>query len=141
MARLIRKRETLLFLIIVAMIAIFSTRASDFATPSNLAGIFNDTSILIILALAQMTVILTKSIDLSVAANLAFTGMAIAMMNAAYPGIPLIVLILAAIVIGAASARSTASWSGRSKCRRSSSRSARSPSTAAWPSCSRAAHG
>ena len=51
MARLIRKRETLLFLIIVAMIAIFSTRASDFATPSNLASIFNDTSILIILAL------------------------------------------------------------------------------------------
>ncbi|MBY5357969.1 ABC transporter permease [Rhizobium leguminosarum] len=101
MARLIRKRETLLFLIIVVMIAIFSTRAADFATPENLAGIFNDTSILIILALAQMTVILTKSIDLSVAANLAFTGMAIAMMNAAYPDLPLIVLILAAIVIGA----------------------------------------
>ncbi|WP_413711381.1 ABC transporter permease [Rhizobium sp. Rhizsp82] len=102
MARLIKKRETLLFLIIVVMIGIFSTRASDFATPSNLAGIFNDTSILIILALAQMTVILTKSIDLSVAANLAFTGMAIAMLNAAYPGIPLIVLIVAAIAIGAA---------------------------------------
>ncbi len=101
MVRLIRKRETLLFLIIVVMIAIFSTRAADFATPENLAGIFNDTSILIILALAQMTVILTKSIDLSVAANLAFTGMAIAMMNAAYPNLPLVVLILAAIVIGA----------------------------------------
>ena len=101
MARLIRKRETLLLLIIVVMIAIFSTRSPDFASPANLAGIFNDTSILIILALAQMTVILTKSIDLSVAANLAFTGMAIAMMNAAYPDLPLVVLILAAIVIGA----------------------------------------
>ncbi|PDS81513.1 ABC transporter permease [Rhizobium sp. L43] len=102
MARLMRKRETLLFAIIVVMIAVFSTRAADFATPDNLAGIFNDTAILIILALAQMTVILTKSIDLSVAANLAFTGMAIAMMNAAFPGLPLVVLILAAIVIGAA---------------------------------------
>lgn len=102
MMRLIRKRETLLFAIIVVMIAVFSTRAADFATPDNLAGIFNDTAILIILALAQMTVILTKSIDLSVAANLAFTGMAIAMMNAAFPGLPLIVLILAAVVIGAA---------------------------------------
>jgi rhamnose transport system permease protein len=89
MMRLIRKRETLLFAIIVVMIAVFSTRAADFATPDNLAGIFNDTAILIILALAQMTVILTKSIDLSVAANLAF------------PGLPLIVLILAAVVIGA----------------------------------------
>ncbi|MBE1507027.1 ribose/xylose/arabinose/galactoside ABC-type transport system permease subunit, partial [Rhizobium viscosum] len=102
MMRLIRKRETLLFAIIVVMIAVFSTRAADFSTPDNLAGIFNDTAILIILALAQMTVILTKSIDLSVAANLAFTGMAIAMMNATFPGLPLIVLILAAVVIGAA---------------------------------------
>ena len=101
MARLLKKRETLLFLIILVMITIFSTRARDFATPGNLASIFNDTSILIILALAQMTVILTKSIDLSVAANLAFTGMAIAMMNAAYPDLPLIVLILAAVLIGA----------------------------------------
>ncbi|MEZ2132804.1 MULTISPECIES: ABC transporter permease [unclassified Sinorhizobium] len=101
MLRLLKKRETLLLLIIVVMIAAFSTRAAGFATPANLANIFNDTAILIILALAQMTVILTKSIDLSVAANLAFTGMAVAMMNAAYPDLPLVVLILSAIAIGA----------------------------------------
>ena len=46
--------------------------------------------------------ILTKSIDLSVAANLSFTGMAVAMMNAAYPGLPLPVLIVCALAIGAA---------------------------------------
>src|SRR6478752_10834704 len=101
MSRLLRKRETLLFIIIAVMIAAFSSRADGFATPGNLAGIFNDTSILIILALAQMTVILTKSIDLSVAANLAFTGMAIAMLNAAYPDLPLIVLVITAVVMGA----------------------------------------
>ena len=39
--------------------------------PANLASVFNDTSILIILALGQMAVILTRSIDLSMAANLA----------------------------------------------------------------------
>ena len=83
MQRLLKNREILLGLIIVVMIAGFSTRASNFATPGNLATIFNDTSILIILALGQMTVILTKSIDLSVAANLAFTGMAVAMLDAA----------------------------------------------------------
>ncbi len=48
-----------------------------------------------------MTVILTKSIDLSVAANLAFTGMAVAMTNAAYPDLPLALLIVMAIGIGA----------------------------------------
>ena len=41
-----------------------------------------------ILALGQMVVILTRSIDLSMAANLAFTGMVVAMINAAYPGLP-----------------------------------------------------
>lgn len=102
MQRLLKNREILLALIIVVMIAGFSTRASNFATPGNLATIFNDTSILIILALGQMTVILTKSIDLSVAANLAFTGMAVAMLDAAYPGLPLALLIVIAIGIGAA---------------------------------------
>jgi len=102
MSRLLKKRETLLFVIILVMIAGFSTRAAGFAEPGNLSNIFNDTSILIILALAQMTVILTKSIDLSVAANLAFTGMAVAMLNATFPGIPLAALVVVAIVIGAA---------------------------------------
>jgi len=101
MNRLLKNREILLTVIIAIMIAGFSTRAQGFAAPGNLANIFNDTSILIILALGQMTVILTKSIDLSVAANLAFTGMAVAMTNAAYPGLPLALLIVMAIGIGA----------------------------------------
>ena len=101
MQRLFKNRELLLALIILVMIAGFATRAAGFAAPANLANIFNDTSILIILALGQMTVILTKSIDLSVAANLAFTGMAVAMLDAAYPGLPLALLILLAIGIGA----------------------------------------
>ena len=102
MQRLLKNRELLLALIILVMIAGFATRAAGFAAPANLANIFNDTSILIILALGQMTVILTKSIDLSVAANLAFTGMAVAMLDAAYPGLPLALLIVLAIGIGAA---------------------------------------
>jgi rhamnose transport system permease protein len=101
MKSLLKNREILLTGIIALMVAGFSTRAAGFATPGNLANIFNDTSILIILALGQMTVILTKSIDLSVAANLAFTGMAVAMTNAAWPELPLILLIVMAIGIGA----------------------------------------
>jgi rhamnose transport system permease protein len=102
MKRLLKHREFLLVGIIALMVAGFSTRAAGFATPGNLANILNDTAILIILALGQMTVILTKSIDLSVAANLAFTGMAVAMMDAAYPGLPLVAMIVVAIGIGAA---------------------------------------
>jgi rhamnose transport system permease protein len=101
MKRLLKHRELLLVGIIAIMIAGFATRAAGFATPANLANIFNDTAILIILALGQMTVILTKSIDLSVAANLAFTGMAVAMLDAAYPGLPLVLMVVLAIGIGA----------------------------------------
>ena len=78
------------------------------------------------LALGQMAVILTKCIDLSVAANLALTGMVVAMLNAAFPGVPVVALIAARGRRWARrSARSTASWSGSSTSRRSSSRSAR----------------
>ena len=101
MQRLLKNREWLLAGIIIVMIAGFALRAPGFSRPGNLVNIFNDTSILIILALGQMAVILTKSIDLSVAANLAFTGMAVAMTNAAFPGIPLPLLIAMAVGIGA----------------------------------------
>jgi rhamnose transport system permease protein len=101
MSRLLKRRETLLFTIIVVMVTGFSVRAGGFAAPANLANILNDTAILIILALAQMTVILTKSIDLSIAANLAFSGMAVAMLNAFHPDLPLILLVVIAIGVGA----------------------------------------
>ncbi|EJN06292.1 permease component of ribose/xylose/arabinose/galactoside ABC-type transporters [Phyllobacterium sp. YR531] len=96
-----RFREMLLVIIIAILLAVFSTRAPGFAKPGNLANIFNDSSILIILALGQMTVILTKSIDLSVAANVAFTGMIVGMLNATYPDVPLPAIILVALFIGA----------------------------------------
>ncbi|MBN9045590.1 MAG: ABC transporter permease [Rhizobiales bacterium] len=102
MKQLLRQRELLLLVIIVLLVAGFSGRAPGFASPGSLANIFNDTSILIIIALGQMAVILTKSIDLSVAANLAFTGMAVAMLNAAHPGLPLALLVVLGIGIGAA---------------------------------------
>jgi len=101
MKQLLKQRELLLLVIIALMVGLFASRAPGFASAGNLANIFNDTSILIIIALGQMAVILTKSIDLSVAANLAFTGMAVAMLNASYPGLPLVLLIVLAVGIGA----------------------------------------
>ena len=74
--------------------------AAAFATPRNLANVFNDTSLLLILALGQMVVILTRSIDLSMASNLCFSGMAAAMLNAAHPNIPILLIILIAVFVG-----------------------------------------
>src|SRR5688572_22636091 len=68
-----------------------------FAAPRNVAGLLDDTAILIMLALAQMLVILVRGIDLSVAANLALCGMLAALFNRAWPDagvLPVLVLTL-----------------------------------------------
>jgi rhamnose transport system permease protein len=100
--RLRKSRELILAGAIAALVLLISLRFPGFATPRNLGNVFNDTAILTMLALGQMTVILTKCIDLSVAANLALTGMAVAMLNTAFPGVPVAVLIVLAVGMGAA---------------------------------------
>ena len=86
--RLIANREVLLLGAIGLLLALIATRFPGFVAPANLANVFNDTSPLILLATGQMIVILTKCIDLSVAANLALTGMAAAMLDTIAPGLP-----------------------------------------------------
>jgi len=94
-------RDLLLALALVCLIALVYLRFPAFATPGSLLNVFNDTSILIILALGQMAVILTRCIDLSMASNLALVGMCTAMLNTALPGIPIVLLIVLAVFIGA----------------------------------------
>ncbi len=101
MTSLAKTREVWLALAIVTLIALVTLRFTRFAHPGNLLTIFNDTSILMMLALGQMAVILTRSIDLSMAANLALTGMIVAMTNAAFPDVPVPLLIAGCIAIGA----------------------------------------
>lgn len=102
MNRLLKHREIFLFLAILLVLVLVTARFPRFAQPGNLLTIFNDTSILMMLALGQMAVILTRSIDLSMASNLALTGMIVAMTNAAFPGIPIPLLIAGCVVVGAA---------------------------------------
>jgi len=101
MKALLKYRELFLIAAIALMVAVIAIRFPGFARPGNLLTVFNDTSILIILALGQMVVILTRSIDLSMASNLALTGMLVALTNAAYPEIPVAAIIAMAILLGA----------------------------------------
>lgn len=91
--QLLKHREALLAAVVILMIGAIGSRAPSFVSPGNLVEMFNDTAILIILALGQMMVLLTKGIDLSMAANLALTGMIVALLNAHYPGIPVATLL------------------------------------------------
>ena len=67
----LQSREAVLSGAMVLLLALIATRFAGFVAPGNLANVFNDTALLIILAIGQMIVILTRCIDLSVAANLA----------------------------------------------------------------------
>lgn len=101
MSKLLKNRELLLVGAILVLIALIAWRFPPYVAPANLARVYNDTSILIILALGQMAVILTRCIDLSMAANLALSGMVAAMLNAAFPGLPIPVIIMSAMALGA----------------------------------------
>jgi len=101
MVKLLKTREAILLAAILALILLIATRFPAFVAPSNLANVFNDTAPLIILALGQMAVIVTRCIDLSVAANLALTGMVVAMLNTMAPWLPTPAIIVIAIGLGA----------------------------------------
>ena len=100
MKKLLASREALLLIAIGVLLGIISMRFPAFVAPSNLLLVFNDTSPLILLAIGQMVVILSKCIDLSVAANLALTGMVVSLVNIAAPGLPIIVIMVIAIGFG-----------------------------------------
>ncbi|MGJ4928845.1 ABC transporter permease [Bradyrhizobium sp. HKCCYLS2038] len=101
MILLMSRREWVLAGIIVVMTLLIGLRAPVFLSPGNLLFILTDTSVLFMMALAQMTVILTRGIDLSVAANLALTGMIVALLSRTMPGLPIPVVMLAAMLLGA----------------------------------------
>ncbi|HBQ6914756.1 TPA: ABC transporter permease [Klebsiella pneumoniae] len=94
----LKHREALLAVVIILMIGAIGSRVPSFVSPGNLVEMFNDTAILIILALGQMMVLLTKGIDLSMAANLALTGMIVGLLVWRL-GIPAIVVTLGTMSI------------------------------------------
>ncbi len=97
---LLKNRDVVLGLILVMMTLAIAARFPGFIELENLRGIFTDTSILIILALAQMIVLLTRCIDLSIASNLALTGMIVAMINASSPELSIAVLVGVSLIVG-----------------------------------------
>ncbi|WP_354623263.1 ABC transporter permease [Psychromonas sp. MME2] len=100
MKNLLKNREYQLACLILVMIMLIGFAVPDFVAVGNLFSVYNDTSILIILALGQMLVIITRCIDLSVAANVALTGMVVATINSTYPDIPVPIIILIGAALG-----------------------------------------
>ena len=100
MIQFLKHREAALCVIIAAMVAAIGAYAPAFVSLDNIIRVLNDTSILAMLALAQMMVILTRGIDLSTASTLALAGMISASLAQNHPELPVIAYIGLAIVTG-----------------------------------------
>ncbi|MDQ6436112.1 ABC transporter permease [Mesorhizobium sp. LHD-90] len=93
-------RELALGLILVVGVAAIGAYQPVFLAWENISDLLTETSVLFMMALAQMVVILTRGIDLSVAANLALSGMIAALVSQYYPDTPLLLMILAGVITG-----------------------------------------
>jgi rhamnose transport system permease protein len=100
MRPLISKRDWIFALITAGLIAAVSAAFPQFIRPHNLAQLLDDSSILILLAIGQMLVILTRGIDLSLAANLALSGMIVALFNRSHPQVGALGVMLLALLSG-----------------------------------------
>ncbi len=96
-----QRELVLLGLLVLSLIAV-GIRAPSFISLKTFDAIWQDSSLLILLALAQMPIIMSRGIDLSVAANLALTGMLVGLIGKVAPGLPVIVLIALGALIGLA---------------------------------------
>jgi len=98
----LKRREVQLGLILVVLIAVIGARAPVFLSARSIDSLLTDSAILVMMVLAQMLVIVTRGIDLSVAANLAIYKMAVALLGKHFPGLPVALLIAIAMACGLA---------------------------------------
>ncbi|MBN9070109.1 MAG: ABC transporter permease [Rhizobiales bacterium] len=100
MSRLLNYREAALALVLIVGVAAIGLYQPVFLEWENLSDMLTETSVLFMMALAQMVVILTRGIDLSVAANLALSGFVAALISQYFPDVPLLLMVLAGIGCG-----------------------------------------
>jgi rhamnose transport system permease protein len=96
----LKQREALLAAMVALLVVAVGLRAPVFLSAASLANLVTDSTLLVMLALTQMLVIVTRGVDLSIASNLALSGMVAAMLGAHDPGLPLPLIMLAAVAVG-----------------------------------------
>jgi rhamnose transport system permease protein len=101
MSLLIRFREVGILLFTVLLIVVVSVLSPVFLTIDNFSDIVLNISILIIVGLAQMMVIITRGIDLSVGSMIGLVAMIVAFTVVAFPTMSPIVAVLLGMALGA----------------------------------------
>ncbi|MFL5734996.1 MAG: ABC transporter permease [Chloroflexia bacterium] len=97
----VRFREVGIILFILVLSALVTLRNPAFLSASNLEDILLNISILVIVALGQMMVIITRGIDLSVGSTIGLTAMMVSFTVVAFPGIPVVLALPLGMALGA----------------------------------------
>jgi len=96
------RREASLVLLLLVFLIPITIRSPKFLSLENINRLANDMSLLVIVAIGQFFVILSNGIDLSLGSIVAFTGMSCGMLNESYPGMPVLLILIIGMAIGAA---------------------------------------
>lgn len=94
-------RDALLLAVIAVLVLAVGWRAPVFLTLRNALDVANESALLALLVAGQLVVLLTRGVDLSVAANLALTGMVCALVGRSFPALPVAALAMLALGVGA----------------------------------------
>lgn len=98
----VRYREVGIGLVLLVLAALVSLRNPAFLTLTNLRDIVLNISILVIVALAQSMVIITRGIDLSVGSIIGLTAMMVAFTVSAFPHMAPVLTLPLGMMLGAA---------------------------------------
>src|SRR6476659_2286081 len=97
----VRFREVGIIIFILLLSMLVTLRNPAFLTANNLRDILLNISILVIVALAQMMVIITRGIDLSVGSTIGLTAMMVSFTVVAFPAMPGPLALLLGMALGA----------------------------------------
>ncbi len=100
MRDLFKKREVVLAAIIILLLGAVALRSPVFLSAGSLDTLVTDGAILAMMALVQMLALLTRGIDLSIPANMALTGMVVALLSKGHPDMPVLLTIAVAVGLG-----------------------------------------
>ena len=95
-----RLREIGIVIALVGVVIFFGARATNFLTVANWQDIAQNVSIVLVVAVGETMVILTRNIDLSVGSIVGLSGYLVAATLKHYHGIPVEVVALIGIAIG-----------------------------------------
>lgn len=84
----------------LVLVVLASQLTPQLLTPNAMNDMLKNNAIAGIMAIGMMLVLITRGIDLSIAATMVFSGLIVSMLNADHPEIPVVALVAIAIAIG-----------------------------------------